>query len=242
MRNIGLVLMLAMLFLCACEREHSKNVELAVKTGSLVKGVVVTEGAMVITYSYEYDGADNLDKVTVSYSNSSEVQEYAYTKKGPSEMEIVDQIYTHTLDLNGTGCIERYTLMYDSDIASVIEFVYSGAQVKNVIMGDDVALDYEWNGDDISLIGNKRSNICHEYRYSEIVDNFNVSIPQLTYIYGTPFAFFTKLGASSRHLESSSSHFIDEASSHRTLSYERNSSGDIFLIKSTDGRSWEILY
>ena len=159
MRNISLVLMLAMLFLCACEREHSKNVELAVKTGSLVKGVVVTEGAMVITYSYEYDGADNLDKVTVSYSNSSEVQEYAYTKKGPSEMEIVDQIYTHTLDLNGTGCIERYTLMYDSDIASVIEFVYSGAQVKNVIMGDDVALDYEWNGDDISLIGNKRSNI-----------------------------------------------------------------------------------
>lgn len=60
----GLVVLLS-----ACSKEVTVSDCFAVTTGALIDKVVVTEGGLITTYSYTYDGDGDLSKVIVSYND-----------------------------------------------------------------------------------------------------------------------------------------------------------------------------
>lgn len=233
----GLVVLLS-----ACSKEVTVSDCFAVTTGALIDKVVVTEGGLITTYSYTYDGDGDLSKVIVSYNDQEPPMQFDFVRSSDSLIEITDDIYTHSLSLNHAGCLEEYTMCYDSEVTTTFDFEYDNSMLKNVVCGPELTVSYEWSGEDISAIYNAAKNIHHEYQYTDIIDNFNIAIPQLTHIFALPFPFFDKNGITSCHLQASSSHDVDGRSSHRQLTYERNAAGDIYLIKSSDGKTWEVVY
>lgn len=227
-----------LIFLMSCERvTYQDEVVYAVTTGKSISSISIfnAKDELLHKYDYIYDSSGNV----VSVDNDGVLYTYQYDDALLVSISC-DDTYNSTwvLTYDENHKLDEYFVYMNGDFVIKYTFDYDGDRIScfNILNREESdivkkTMSYAWEGFNLASIGSI------EFTYKDIIDNFNVPIPELQLpSYGLFLdPLFDGFSCSENLIQTSKASNLNE------FEYLRNEDGDICRIDVDSGRLYYII-
>lgn len=227
--------------LISCEKmEQQGEVTYAVATGKSVSSISIFNSTDDQLHAYEY--LYDEDGKVIGVDKDGKFYSYQYQDGVLVNITCDDaygsSFFSWNLTYDGEDNLIGYSVYMNDEFVIKYAFDYKGKMISclNVLKSEDsdaaeITMPYVWKGSNLDSIGSV------EFAYNQIVDNFNVPIPQLHVAFQGFFydPLFVGFSRSENLMHTSQSSSLSE------YSYQRNDEGDICRIDVDNGRLYYLI-
>lgn len=215
--------------LCSCSKEEvNLPEEYAVVSGKKISRIIYTGSDMgyestINVYDFSYDEAGKVQKMTYSKDGKViEVLEYTHTDNS-IHIDCRHTYYESVLFFDESGRISHIETPEEHWDDCFEVFYNEEGKAENVFVNGKIMYTYTWKNDDIIEMYRHTEGWTEYYEYGNIVDNFNIQIPCVSWFDDHSFRSIIEMaGLKSRHLLS--------RFGTAQFGYTRNEDGDICKI------------